>query len=194
MLFRWIQQLRQLWGVVGGLLGKVWTFVIDFKQHTVGIFDDIQHLINQVREEIDGIQNFTMLPQWKNRVISVPKAFELLQTTLPNLIADFITQIKSLVEALRSKIEPTEFKVEDVEGLERLPTKLVQAAEKLLAWAALIIDALATIESAIAELNQLVQDVHDFRVAIENLDGLFLSQSNPRRRITVSESARVKPT
>src|SRR4029077_6536966 len=100
-----------------------------FKQHTLGIFTDIQHLIDQVREEIDGIQHFTMNPKWNTRVISVPKAFELLQTTLPNLISDFIDQIKGLVADLRSKIEPTEFNLDDVEGLERIPTKLLRAVE-----------------------------------------------------------------
>ena len=192
MLFNWIRQLRQLWHTVGGLFSRVWDFLINFKRHTLGIFDDIQTLVDGVKNEIDAIQHFTINPKWKTRVISAPRAVDMITTVLPGIIQDFITQVRGLVADLKAKVEPTEFNLEDVEGLERLPTKLVQAAEKLFGWATMILDALETIENAIAELNSLVDDVRQFREAIENLDGLFLPQSNARKTITVHERARIR--
>jgi hypothetical protein len=194
MLWHWFQQLRQLWSQLNPLFSRLWNFLTDFKKHTLGIFDDATQLIQDVRDEIDAIQNFKMNPRWNSRVISAPKAFNLLQTTLPNLISDFVDQVKGLITDLRTKIEPQEINIDDIEGLEKVPAKLVRAAEKFLAWLFLIIDTLTTIEQVIQELSALVDDIRQFREAIENLDGLFLSQSNPRRTITVRERARIRPT
>jgi len=193
----WAWLKRQLDAILHVLFSAVPTFrslwqkVVDFKTRTLNIFNDIQTLVDGVRHEVEAIRDFQLRPQWKNRVIHVPRAIDAIQR-VPAIIEDFVQQIKSLVADLKSRIEPAEVNVEDVEGLERTPAKLLGIGERLLGWATLIIDSLVTIENTIQELNQLVSDIRDFRELLENLDGLFLPQSNPKHSVPDSGSHRTR--
>ena len=168
-----------------------------FKDNTVGIFDAASTLIEDTTDEYIQIRDFKSRPQWRNRVISVPKAVENIQklVEVPNQV---LTAFKDLVNQLKQKLDPGAFKLDDLEGIEDLRafigkfgSKFAAGAEKLLGAVALIVDALVTIRAVIDDLQSIVDAVKTVREDLENLDGLFLQQNNPRKIVTATSNIRV---
>lgn len=184
-MWAWLQSIfNAVFNALPAPLRRLWQFLVDFKTKTLGIFDNIHTLVSSVETEVNAIRNFQVDIKWRTRVISAPVAVQTIQdffTAFP----DIIDQIKSLAEEVRNKINvpETTFNPDEVEGLRLRPTKLIQIGEKLAGWASLIIDALSTIEQAIDQLQAIVNDVHTIRTTIENMDGIFLPQGNPKKTV-----------
>jgi len=168
------------------------------KENTIGILSAAQKLVDSTEQVISDVRNFKAKPQFKNRVISVPRAVDNVQAlfAIPDRI---IAAVKDLVSQLRNKVDPAAFNVEELEGLEDLRgiirkfgTKLAAGFEKLLGIASLIVDALVTIRASIDDLQTIVDSLQEIVSDFSNLDGLFLPQNNPRRTEALREGGSIK--
>jgi len=132
-----------------------------------------------------------MNPHWKNRVISVPIAIENI-TNVWDIVHDFITRVEDVCRIIRERVHGApEIEPENIPQLAELPSKLGRVGEKILAIAALVIDSLQAIEDFIGDLQSIVDDIHQLRIDLENLDGVFLQQNNPRRYVSTKRRARI---
>jgi signal transduction histidine kinase len=189
-MWNWIRVLLD--AIVAKLpapLRKLWQFLSDFKDKFLTLFERVHTLVSSVQDEVHQIINFQFNPQWRTRVISAPVAIDKIQEFF-QAFPDILDQIKSLASEIRQKINvpETTFNADELEGLEsfrRLPAKLVQIGEKLVAWAGLILDALNTISDAVDQLQRIVNDVRTIRESIENLDAIFLPQNKPKKLVDV---------
>jgi hypothetical protein len=161
--------------------------VTQFRESTVGIFDALTELVNSAIEEYEQIKNLKTNPAWKNRVISVPHVIENIQAlvAIPHEVA---TAVRDLVNQVKGKLNIETFNLDELEGIEdlrgiftKLGGRLAAGLEKVLGWAALIIDALVTIRASITDLQTIVDSIRTVREDIENLDLIFLPQKNPRK-------------
>jgi hypothetical protein len=183
-----IQWLRSLGtGIRGlyGLLTSLWAKVLDVKNKTLSLFADIHALISGVEQVVNDIRNFDINPKWNSRVISVPKAVDQIKQLyeVPNRI---IVDVKDLIEILKTKIEPMEVEPTDVEGLDELPLKLTKVGERAFAWVTLILDALLAIENAVADLNDIVDQLRQTLEDLQGLDALFLPQGRPKTTVSLT--------
>jgi len=193
MLFRFLQQIREIWTNLLPALGRIWGKLVQFKDNTLNLFGNIQHLIDSVKTEVDGFRHFTANPHWKNRVISVPRAIENI-TSVWDIVHDFVTRTEDIVRLIKDRVQQVQApEPDDIEAIERLPGKLAKVGEKILGIATLIIDTLQTIEDFISDLQSIVDDIHQLREDLEHLDGIFLPQNKPRRYETTKRRARVSP-
>ena len=177
-----IQWLRNLGHSLGGLVTLItdlWGKARDVKDHTLSLFSDVRTLIDNVGTVVTDIQNFQINPKWNSRVIVVPRVVEKI-TELYAVPQRIITDVRDLVQLLKNKIEPAEVNTEDIDALDRLPEKFVHVGTKILGWATLIVDSLLAIESALADLNDIVDALRTTLEDLNNLDALFLPQGNPK--------------
>lgn len=189
--------IRLLSPILGPLRPLVALFT-KFRDNTVGILDAASHLIETALTEYDEIKNFKSKPEWKNRVISVPKVLDNI-TELAQIPSRIASSVRDLISQLKGKLQPAKFSLDDLEGIEdlrgifgKLGTKLAAGFEKLLGAIALIVDALVTIRATIDDLQTIVDSISTVRQDLENLDGLFLSQKNPRRVEQLAEGGTIK--
>lgn len=181
-----------------GPLRPLFTLFIRFRDNTIGILGAAQTLVSDVKTEYDQIKNFELRPAWKNRIISVPVAIQNIKdlAQVPSICAD---AFRDLVNQLRTKLQPASFELDDLEGIEdlrgilgKLGGRLAAGFEKLLGAVALIIDALVTIRATITDLQTIVDQIRTVREDLENLDGVFLQQKNPRRIEHLSDGGSIK--
>jgi predicted Zn-dependent protease with MMP-like domain len=167
--------------------------VTRLKDNTIGLLDASTHLVISVETEYEAIKNFKSRPEWKNRVISVPKAIENI-TALAQVPSQVATAIKDLIQQVRSKVSTEAFNVDELEGIEdlrglftRLGGRLAQGFEKILGIVAIIVDALVTCRATIDDLQSIVDAIKTVRQDLENLDGFFLTQKNPRKLLRTQD-------
>jgi hypothetical protein len=165
-------------------LQRLWTFLVQFKTKTLNIFNTIFHLIESVETEVAAIRTFEIDIRWKTRVISAPRAVQQTQDFF-NAFPTIFDNIKALIQQVRDKINvpETEFTPDEISDIRRLPKKLIPIAEKVAAWAGIIVDSLAAIESGLDELQAIVDAVHTIRVTIETMDGIFLPQGSTKKTV-----------
>jgi hypothetical protein len=184
-MVKWFQDLGHSLGGLYRILGGLWGKLVQVKDRTLSLFDDIQTLVSGVNEILNDIKNFQINPKWNSRVIVVPRVVERIQEIM-DVPSRVCVDVKDLVQLLREKVQPAEINVEDVEGLDGVPLKLARAGEKILGFATLIIDSLIAIESALADLNDIVDAVRTVLEDLQGLDALFLPQGNPKKVVDVS--------
>ena len=183
--------------ILGPLKGII-SIATKFRDNTTGILDAATSLIKEVEDEYSAIKNFKERPEWKNRVISVPHVINSV-TELAKLPSIVIAAFKDLITQVRSKLQPAAVELEDVEGLEdlralglKLGSRIATIFEKVLGWVTLVLDALVTIRSAIDDLKTIVDAIRTVREDLENLDGLFLTQKNPRKSEQLLDGGTIK--
>jgi hypothetical protein len=183
----WFRSLGHSLTGIFSLLGGLWHKLIEIKDKTLSLFTDVHTLVSGAEQVIRDIQNFEVNPKWNSRVILATHVVDKIKT-LYDIPRRIVTDVQDLVRLLREKVQPTEIKLEDVEGLDGVPAKLLRAGEKILGFATLIIDALVAIESAVADLNDIVDALREVLEDLQGLDALFLPQGN--RKKTVDEHYR----
>jgi gas vesicle protein len=183
--------LNRLRALFPGMFAKIqaaYDFIFHAKTAFGDLFSSVQSLITDVENEIDQIKHFDVNPHWRNRVISVPTAIENIQrfpelfTTIADAVKDLVSQIKEKVSTA-PEVNPDE--------LQMLPEKFAQFGEKIAAWLGMFLDALVTIKQAVNDLHIIVDSIREIREDLENLDGLFLTQKNPRRYVTGRHRTRI---
>jgi hypothetical protein len=181
-MVKWLKDLGHSLKGLYPLLTQLWGKVLDVKNKTLSLFDDINKLVSNVEAVVQDIRTFEINPKWNTRVIVAPRVVEKIQE-LYEVPTRIITDIKDLVQLLKDKVQPAEVEVEDVEGLDGVPLKLAKAGEKILGWATLIIDSLLAIESALADLNDIVDAIKTTLEDLKGLDALFLPQGSPKKTV-----------
>jgi hypothetical protein len=190
-MVKWLRDLGHSLGGLYTLLPGLWGKVVDVKDKTLSLFTDINTLISNVEVVIQDIKTFEINPKWNSRVIVAPRVVEKIQE-LYEVPTRIITDVKDLVSILREKLQPAEIKVSDVEGLDGVPLKLVKAGEKILGFVTLIIDALVSIESAVHDLNDIVDAVKTTLEDLKGLDALFLPQGSTKKMVDKHYRSRIK--
>jgi len=190
-MIKWLKDLGHSLGGLYSLLPSMWQKFISFKDKTLSLFDDIHKLVSDVEAVIQDIKTFEINPKWSSRVIVAPRVVERIQE-LYDVPVRIMDDVKDLVKLLREKVQPTEFKVEDVEELDGVPAKLAKAGEKILGFATLIIDALVSIESMVADLADIVDAVKTTLEDLKGLDALFLPQNSTKKTVDKHFRSRIK--
>jgi len=190
-MVKWLKDLGHSLSGLYALLPNLWHKVIEFKDKTLSLLSDTQKLVSDVETVIQDIKTFEINPKWNSRVISAPKAVEHIKELydVPIRIAN---DIKDLVKLLREKVQPTEFKVEDVEELDGVPAKVAKAGEKILGFVTLIVDALVSIESMVADLGDIVDAVKTTLEDLKGLDALFLPQNSTKKTVDKHFRTRIR--
>lgn len=177
---------------LSGVLGTVWTFVtglwgklVDVYSKTLSLFDDIHTLVSNTQAVVNDIRTFEINPKWNSRVISAPRVVDNIKElyAVPERI---LNDVRDLVQLLKEKIQPADIKPSTIEEAESLPVKIAKVGEKILGFATLIIDSLVAIESAVADLNDIVDAVKTTLEDLNGLDALFLPQGNPKKVVDVT--------
>jgi hypothetical protein len=195
---RLLNQLLQLLApIIKPVTGLVSIFTA-FKDNTVGIIDAATSLVQTIERTFNEIKNFKTKPQFKNRVISVPRAVDNLET-LAQVPGKIIQSVRDLVEQLRNKLQPAAFNIDDLEGLEdlrgavsKLGGRIAAGFEKILGIVTLVVDALVTIRSTIRDLQTIADSVEAVISDLSALDGLFLPQNNPRKTVVTTSGDSLK--
>jgi hypothetical protein len=179
--------LGTLWSFVTGLWGKL----VDVYNKTLSLFDDIHTLISNVEAVIQDIKTFDINPKWNSRVISAPRVVDHIRE-LYEVPTRIINDVRDLVQLLKEKIQPADIKPSTIEEAETLPVKIAKIGEKILGFATLIIDSLVAIESAVADLNDIVDALKTTLEDLKGLDALFLPQGNPKKLVDVAYRRRIR--
>ena len=181
--------------LLSGLLNKVKGFttalsgIIDIvtriKDHFFGTFDAGKELFDSIVGEIAEFKNWKENLGFKNRVINLNRAI----TKTSELIQGAFDAGRSVVDLVKSislKVEVggAAEVVEAASGI-GLPVALVNAA-------VLIVEVLDTIRRIIDDAQTIVDEVTRLRNAIENLDVVFLGQSNPRQTVALADGGNIK--
>jgi len=190
-MIKWLKDLGHSLGGLYSVLTSLWGKIVDVKNKTLSLFTDINALISGVEEVVHDIKHFSINPKWNSRVIVAPRVVERIQE-LYDVPVRIMTDVKDLVKLLKEKIQPAEVNIEDVEGLDGVPLKLARAGEKILGWATLLIDSLIAIESAVADLNDIVDAVRTTLEDLEGLDALFLPQGSTKKTVDKHYRSRIK--
>jgi hypothetical protein len=173
--------LATIWNLITGLWGKL----VDIYNKTLSLFDDIRNLVSNVEAVVQDIRTFDINPKWNTRVISAPRVVDHIKE-LYEVPQRIITDVKDLVQLLKDKIQPAEIKPSTIEEAESLPVKIAKIGEKILGFATLIIDSLLAIESAVADLNDIVDAIQTSLEDLKGLDALFLPQGNPKKSVDIT--------
>jgi len=190
--------LLALLAPVLGPIRPLLTIFNKFRDNTVGILDAANTLLSSVEEEYAQFKNLTLKPEWRHRVISVEAVIEKVQelVAVPHQVAE---SVRDLVQQVRNKLQPAQFNLDELEGIEdlrgifsKLGARLAAGLEKLLGIAVLIVDALVTIRSTIDDLQVIVDSIRTVREDFENLDLIFLQQKNPRRIEQLVDGGEIK--
>ena len=191
---RILSLLSPILGPLKGIVG----IATKFKDNTTGILDAATSLITEIEQEYSAIKNFKERPQWKNRVISVPHAIKS-TTDLAKIPSVVIAAVKDLVSQVRTKLEPATVELEGIEGIDDLRAlglkiggRVASVFEKVLGFMSLILDALVTIRATIDDLKTVIDSIRTVRQDLENLDGLFLTQKNPRKIEALADGGTIK--
>lgn len=169
---------------------KIFTVLRD---NTIGIFDAGSDLLKEIESEYDQIRHFSARPEWKNRVISVPAVIQHVED-LTQIPSQVVAAFKDLIQNLRQKVDTTAFETDELEGIEdlrgiirRLGARFAAVLERILGILTLVVDSLVTIRSTIDDLKTIVDAVRTVRENLEHLDGLFLTQKNPRKLLRTQD-------
>jgi hypothetical protein len=180
MLPKFLRDLGHSLSSLYNLLPTFWHKIIDIKDKTLNLFENVHKLVSNVEAVVQDIRTFEINPKWNTRVISAPRVVDHIKE-LYDVPSRIITDVKDLITLLREKIQPTEFKIEDTEGLDGAPLKIIKVGEKILGFATLIVDSLVAIESALDDLNDIVDAIKTSLEDLKGLDALFLPQGNPKK-------------
>lgn len=190
-MIKWLKDLGHSLGGLYGLFTGLWGKVLEVKDKTLSLFDDINKIISGVETVINDIKTFEVNPKWNSRVILAPRVIEKVRE-LYDVPTRIVSDVKDLVRLLKEKIQPAEVNLEDVKALDGVPTKLLRAAEKILGWVTLLLDSLLAIEAAVADLNDIVDAIRTTLEDLKGLDALFLPQSSTKKTVDKHFRTRIK--
>jgi hypothetical protein len=194
-----LAKLKEALGPFGklfDLLGKFWT-------NLSNLFGDIQKLVDSILFEIRAWRTFKESLSFRTRVINVKSAIDKTEEFWRQIVAakdaviDLWQQLKSKVEFGGNPTEEAEAAVKDIEAsgfktiLEKFP-RLLKGAEKALGFVAIVADALESIISAVHDLQAIVDVLKSIREEIETGSTVFLSQTNRRKTVTLSDGTTMK--
>jgi hypothetical protein len=195
-IFDKIKQAFAPFGKAIAFIGNLWDKITSIASRT-------RTLIDTVVDEVNEWKNFKENISFRTKLVSLPAAITHLEDFISEVRAAWAAVIE-LVKQLRSKFETTGNPTEDAEDaiadienssfrgiLEKFP-KLLKGLEKVLGFAAILLDAAESISVAIDDLQTIVNALRDLRIDIESGGPLFLQQSNRRKSVQLKDGGSIK--
>jgi len=194
-----VDRIKALLGPFGKLIDKL----KETYDKLIHVFDAGQKLTDSVIAEIDGWKNFKSDIRFSQRVIQIERAVQKTKDLIEGIpeswkaIVDIFKTIKSQLTSESNPIEDAEAATEDIESsgvktlLEKFP-RLAKGLEKVLGALALVLTALEAIADTIHDLQTIVDELKAIRLEIEKLDTIFLSQSNKRKVLRLSNGSTIR--
>jgi phage-related protein len=175
--------VKGLFQTVVSEVGKIINVVLHIRDYTIGVVEEAIDLIHEVEDEYDQIVHFKFVTHWKTRVVSVPRVFDNVQELikLPGIV---INAFKDLVANIRTRFTT----LEAAEAVEEVIPGLGQAAGII----TLIAEVLVIIKGTVDDLKTIVDAIQTFRKDIENLDAIFLPNTNPRKIEQLADGGSIK--
>ena len=188
---------------------KLWGILKDFFTALIDVIPETVSLVKLVISEVIAWRNFREQINFKTGVVSLQSVRDHILDLIDEItgawraVVDLFTSgftlpLKSVTEAAEAAEEVvTAF--EDFFGkfglrefLEKLVPKLKKAGGKVFEILALIEAVAEEVLKVVRELNTIVTAVKDVRETFETGEGLFLSQKNPRRIVTLADGTKMK--
>ena len=195
-----LDRIKAALGPLGKLFDLVSKFFKGFKQS----FDKGNQLAAEIINEIHEWRNFREAIPVRTGVINLPHAIDKSQELLDqikaawNAIVDLAKQIKKQAQGqTENPTDEAEQAVKDIEGsgiksiLEKFP-KLAKGLEKLLGFLAIAVGILESIQSAIDDIQAIVDVVKGIREEIETGSTIFLSQKNKRKVVKLDDGTSMR--
>jgi methyl-accepting chemotaxis protein len=180
-----------------------------FLERLTTLLDRVHTLVQDTQDAYSKIRHFSLKPHWKNRVISVPRVVENIQ----NLLAipdQVISAVKDLVNNIRSSVPDSTQAAADAEDIAnaaaeaedlskfvgkfsgKFGPKLAKGFEKSVGIFAIAFDALTKISATVDDLQSVIDAINALVDDLNNLDGIFLPQKNPRRTEALRSGGSIK--
>ena len=182
---------------------KLFDFITHFWNSITSLGTRIQNLIALVLSEVNAWRQFQQNIAFRTKVINVSAAIEHIQDFWAQMVAAWAS-IEDLARELKGKFQTTgdpaqeaSDAIKDIENsgfrdlLAKFP-KLLKGLEKVLGFAAIVLDAVESISSAIDDLTAIVNATAAIREDIESGGPLFLKQTNPRKTVTLEDGTKMK--
>ena len=186
-----------------GPFGKLFDSLKQSYDKLINIFDAAHKLTNSVVSEVAAWRHFKQDIRFAQRVVQLESAVQKTRDLIEGIpaawraIVDIVKQFKESLTQETNPIEDAEAASADIESggvktlLERFP-RLAKGLEKVLGALALVLQALESIASVIADLQTVVDEITRLRLEIEKLDTIFLSQSNKRKSLKLANGKSIR--
>lgn len=186
-----------------GPFGKLFDLLSHFWTNVKNLTGDTKTLVQSVITEVDAWRNFKENTSFKNRLVSLPIAYEQTKEFILQIpeawraIVDLVNNIKGKFDAGGNPTEEAEQAVADIEksgfsGILKQFPKFAKGFEKVLGFVALAADALESIISGIHDLQTIVDTLRGIREEVEDQSTIFLKQNNPRRLVKLADGGTIK--
>jgi len=181
-----------LWSELKAVLSAVTNFLSDFfDQWTVNtdnidaIVADFREIKANVQAEIEKLRHLHK-PEWKTRVISVPRAMEAIHDIVDLIREDLFTRAEDVITPLHDLVLTFQAEKASLQSSLDKPSALARTSSFLHSVETAIAQVRQAMDAA-KDVTELVTEITD---KLNGLDLIFLSQGNPRIRLTGTISAR----
>jgi hypothetical protein len=174
-MLNWLRRiLGQIWNALGGMF----TQAVDTE---TGIFDayfSMKDDFEAAVRTLEDFKHFDFAPQWKTKVISVPRAIE----GINDLFDIVVHQLKDKFTEVRDVVR----EIVNIVGEQRGPPEEgaggIANVQAKLATIKLITVRLKTAMHGLLQLEQMLSDV---KSRVETLDDLFLPQGSTKKTVDI---------
>lgn len=194
-----VEQVKKLLAPFTRLFG----FLTDFWNNIKNLLGDSKSLVDSVIGEINGWRNFKENISFKNRLVSLPLAYDKTKEFILQIpeawhaIVNLVEELKGKFETGGNPTEEAEQAVKDIEqsgfgGILKQFPKFAKGFEKVLGFVAIVADALNSIITAVHNLQTIVDTLRAIREEIETANTIFLNQSNRRKTVRLADGSTMK--
>jgi hypothetical protein len=183
---------KNLWDELKNVLSAVTNFLSNFFDVWTVTTDDIDAIIvdfhviqGNIQAEVEKLQHLHK-PNWKTRVISVPRAMEAMHEMVELIRDDLFSRAQDVLTPLHDLVLTFQAEKASLQNSLDKPTALARTASFLHAVETAISQVRQAMDAA-KDVTELVADITD---KLNGLELIFLQQGNPRIRITGTISAR----
>jgi len=205
---RLLDQLKRLFAPVLKPLNKLWGILKGFFTAIVQVIPETTSLVKLIYNEIFAWRDFKKGINFKTGVINLQSARDRIEDliseildawhALVSLFTDgFKIQVKSVKDAVDAVTEVAEA-FDSIAGsglrefFERIGPTLEKAGGKVFEILAIIQAVAEELLKVVREINKVVTAIKDVRETFQTGEGLFLSQTNPRKTVKLDDGSTVK--
>lgn len=201
-----LNKLASLFEPVLSPIKKIWSGLKNFFTALIDLVPESISLFKLVLSEIDAWKNFKKGISFKTGVVSLQSARDRIQ----QLIDEIISAWKAIIGLWKgAKLNPVEQINEAAEGLAELIEqfgklgklseflkgilpKIEKVGGKVFEVLAIVQQIAEILLDSVRKLNDIVTAIKDVRETFETGEGLFLSQKNPRKQITLDDGTKMR--
>jgi len=187
-----------------GPFGKIIQEIVASYGNLLTLISRTVALRDEIVSEIAAWKNFRENIAWRTRVINLKTAYDKTNEFIAGFTRAWraiVDLIKDLQRTIKGAPEPEDLAAEGAEavvdeggisGLEKLFPKLAKFGEKLLGVVLIVLQGLEGVSDAINDFKEIVDQAKAFRLELEQLDTVFLSQGNKRKVVTLTDGTKMK--